>query len=458
MSALRSLFVLMFATLLLPILVFAGRASQVATNKPTQNLQLYTVVPGRVEAVVTAIGSIEASEAVHLSFTSPGRIDELMVQQGDYVLAGDILMQQVNEVQQLAYDQASLALEMAELQMEKLLQPVDESRIRVAEAQVNSAWGAYLSIQNSVSDDEIRAAELRYQQAQSALNDASRARTDADADQPEQAYLLLDAQVGQASFNAEIARLQLESLRSGNSRQLNAAYARVVQAQRELDQVKAGPTQAEIDRAEVAIRQAQTQLDQAQTALNRTSIVAPFDGIVSALNVEIGSLVTPGMPVIELTNVSPLHLTVQADEVDIRQLREGMAARVQLDALQSLQIPARVEQIALVGRNEGGIVSYDVKLWLEEQDPHVRVGMTAEASMIVNERSNVLVIPNSYIRLERGQNRAFVNVLRENQTLEEVEVRLGLQGQDSSEVVSGLREGDVIAVDLSAERFSLLGN
>jgi HlyD family secretion protein len=367
-------------------------------------------------------------------------------------------MQQVNEVQQLAYDQASLALEMAELQMEKLLQPVDESRIRVAEAQVNSAWGAYLSIQNSVSDDEIRAAELRYQQAQSALNDASRARTDADADQPEQAYLLLDAQVGQASFNAEIARLQLESLRSGNSRQLNAAYARVVQAQRELDQVKAGPTQAEIDRAEVAIRQAQTQLDQAQTALNRTSIVAPFDGIVSALNVEIGSLVTPGMPVIELTNVSPLHLTVQADEVDIRQLREGMAARVQLDALQSLQIPARVEQIALVGRNEGGIVSYDVKLWLEEQDPHVRVGMTAEASMIVNERSNVLVIPNSYIRLERGQNRAFVNVLRENQTLEEVEVRLGLQGQDSSEVVSGLREGDVIAVDLSAERFSLLGN
>jgi HlyD family secretion protein len=458
MSIRRSLFILTLLTLLLPVFVFVGRANQAATQNSGQNLQLYSVQPGRVEIAVTAIGSIKANEVVRLSFMAPGRIDELMAEQGDHVLAGDVIARQVSDVQQLAYDQAALALDMAELQLQKLLEPVAESDIRVAEAQVDSAWGAYLSIQNAVSDDEFRAAELRYEQAQQALDSANQARTEADAGQSDEAYQLLDAQVGQASFNAEIARLQLESLRTGNSGPLSAAYARILQAQRQLDQVKAGPMQVEIDRAGMAVRQAQTQLDQAQSALSRTLITAPFDGVVSALNAEVGSLVAPGVPIIELTNISPLRLTVQADEVDIRQIREGMPARVTLDALQNMQIPARIEQIALVGRNEGGIVSYDVQLVFDEQNPRVRVGMTAESSIVIDERQDVLVIPNLYIRLERGQNRAFVNVLREDDALEEVEIELGLQGQDNSEVVSGLSEGDVIAIDLSGERFSLLGD
>jgi hypothetical protein len=62
-----------------------------------------------------------------------------------------------------------------------------------------------------------------------------------------------------------------------------------------------------------------------------------------------------------------------------------------------------------------------------------------------------------YIRLERGEDRAFVNVLRDEDTLEEIEIELGLRGQENSEVVSGLREGDVIVLDLSGERFSLFG-
>jgi HlyD family secretion protein len=138
--------------------------------------------------------------------------------------------------------------------------------------------------------------------------------------------------------------------------------------------------------------------------------------------------------------------------VDIRLINAGLPARVELDALPDVSIPAEIEQIALVGTNENGIVSYDVDLTLDANDPRVRVGMTAEANVIVTERENVLVIPNIYVRLDRE--RAFVNLLRPDGTIEEVEVTLGLQGQETSEVVDGLEEGDVIVIDPDGEGVS----
>ena len=83
--------------------------------------------------------------------------------------------------------------------------------------------------------------------------------------------------------------------------------------------------------------------------------------------------------------------------------------------------------------------------------------MTAEASVVVEEHKDVLVVPNQFIRLDRRNDQAFVNVVKEDGTLEEKEISLGLQGQDTSEVVSGLNSGDVIALDLSGGTFSLFG-
>lgn len=456
MSVRRSLLVLTFLIVLLPAVMFTIRSRFAVQDAPTRNLQLYTLEYGRVEVAVTAIGAIEADQVVRLAFTTPGRIRDVFVQQGDYVLAGDVLLQQANDTQRLSYDQALLARDLAYLQRARLYEPVDPSQIRIAEAAVNSALGAYTAIQNAVTDDDIRAAELRYEQAQQAYEAAQLARSTAPGGQSEQAYQLLDAQTGQASFGAEIARLQLDSLRGANSGQSGAAYMRVVQAQRELERVQAGPTQATFDQAEVVVQQAENGLTQAESAYNRTILSAPFDGVVSTLNAEVGSLVAPGFNVIELTDISPLRLRVQVDEVDIRSLNESMAARVQLDALPGVSLPANVEQIALVGTNDGGIVSYDVQMHFEGDDPRVRVGMTAEAAIIVEAKDDVLVVPNLYVRIDRVSGKTYVNVLRADDTLEEIEITLGLRGQDTSEVIAGLREGDVIAFDLSGSGFSFL--
>ncbi len=137
-------------------------------------------------------------------------------------------------------------------------------------------------------------------------------------------------QVGTASFNAEIAAYQLQSLKSGNRGALNAAYARIVQAQRRLDRVKAGPTQAQIDQADIAVQQAQLQVDQAAKVLTDMSLIAPSDGIVSLVNVQVGSVVSPAFPAVQITDIAPLHVVVQVDEIDIHKIREGLPAKVKV--------------------------------------------------------------------------------------------------------------------------------
>lgn len=453
MSVRRSLVVLLVLAISLPLAVFNTQSRGNSLN--LKNIQLYRVERDNLQSVVTAIGTIESEQIGKLSFVVAGRVAEVLAQPGDYVLAGDVLVRLDDAVQRIAYEQAILAVERAQIQMEDLLAPPDENDLRIAKAAVDSAWGAYLSIQNSVTADDIRAAELAYQQAYQAWQDSIKIRDESPGGTTTNAYTLLDAQVGAASFNAEIARLRMEALKTALGPQLNAAYARVVQAQREYERAQAGPTDFEIDRAEIAIQQAEAQLIRAETAFQRMTLTAPFEGVVSSINIETGSLITPGAPVIELVDSAPLRLTVQVDEIDISLIKEGMSARVQLDALQGVLLPATLERISLLGRSDNGIVIYDVLISLDESDPRVRVGMTAEASLVIDSRQNVLVIPNIYVRLDRQRDRAYVNVLREGGVLEEVEVILGLRGQDSSEVVSGLEEGVLIVIDLSSSTFSI---
>ncbi len=458
MSVRRSLIFLTILVLTLPICAFGVNAAQLMqAREPDQNLRFYVASQGDVQLFVTGIGKIEAESVADLSFTRVAKVADVLVQQGDAVLKGDVLATLVHDNEQLAYDRAVLNLQLAELQKQNVIKPVDESAIRVAEANLKSAQGAYLGIQNAVSPADLQAAELRYQQALNAKSLAEKARTDADGGQVDQVYQLLDAQVGAASFNAEIARLQLESLKTGNRGALNAAYSRVVQAQRELERVKAGPTQAQIDQANIAVQQAQLQVDQAAKVLADMSLIAPFDSIVSSVNIQVGSVGSPALPAVQLTNISPLHVVVQVDEVDIHKIRGGSPARVKVDALPGIELPATIETIALVGTNDNGIINYDVQVRLDANDPCVRTGMTAEASVIVDQKSNVLSVPNEYIRLDRQHDKAYVNVVDKNGHLQEVEVTLGLQGDNTSEVISGIEKGDVLAVKIGGDKLAIFG-
>ncbi|MDX2137192.1 MAG: efflux RND transporter periplasmic adaptor subunit [Chloroflexota bacterium] len=441
-----------------PALFFAARAGQ-AELAAAQNgtLDFYTVTTGDVEVAISAIGRVQADQTANLTFTSAGRVAEVFVQEGAAVTSGQPIARLENTAQQNALDQANLALELARVRKEDLLAGPDAGQIAVAEAQIDAAIGAYQSLQQRAAPEDLEAARLRVQQAEAALAAAQEARATAPGGQSSEAYALLDARIGEAAFNLDIARLQLEQLQTGNSAQLGAAWARVEQAEAELERLLAGATPAQIDQADAAIAQAEAGVRRAQEALNDTLLTAPFDGVISALSLEVGAIATPALPVGTLQDADPLRIEVDVDEIDVREISEGMNATITFDALDDVSVNAVIERIAVVGVNRNGIINYPVTLRLEGADERVRVGMTAEASVVVEAQRGVLLVPNEYIRLDRQDRVAFVNIVNAEGTLEEIAITLGLQGDDASEVTDGLRAGDVLAVDLGGDAIPAFG-
>ena len=461
MGVRRSILIMTIATLGLPVGVYATQTQQQQQQAATaaaeaESLMYHTIARGDVNLTISAIGVIEVDQVANLSFTNQGRVTEILVAQGQVVRTGDPLVRLDSRNTQIAYERAELAVQTAQLSLEDVMDGPDEGDIRVAEANVASAWAAYNAIADAVSPDEIRAAQLRVDQARRAYEDVNRARRVAGGSN-EQAITILDAQIGETSFNLEIARQQLSQLQNSNGPQLSAAAARANAAAAELERVRAGATDTQIRNAEVSVEQALTDLNQAAQELAKYTLNAPFDGVVARVDVEIGSLISPGLSVLQLVDTDPLRVTVDVDEIDIRRISEAMPALVTIDALANVELPAAIDRIALVGANADGIITYPVEVALTATDPRVRPGMTSEAEVIVDSRDDVLVVPNQFVRLERRLNRAYVNLIQPDGALKEVEIELGLQGAQSSEVVSGLQAGDVIAASTSGQPLSFFG-
>lgn len=460
MSIWRSLLLLLVLLISLPLIIYnqSNQASTSSDSIQLSNLQLYQVERGIVALTVNAIGTIEPNQVVQLSFLTAGRVEMIIASRDEYVLAGDELIYLDNETQRINFDQAMLSLNRAELAYDDLL-IVDDNAILLAQASVDAAIGQYQSVISAVTTGDLQAADLAYQQA---LEAAEQLRIERDniggqfgGDSNE--WIQAQARYGQATFDAEIARLQADRLRNINGPQAFAASVNIDVARAELQRVLAGPSEAEIESALISIEQAELQAERTQTAYERTILTAPFNGVITQLNIEEGSLVAPGLTVIELMDVDTLGLTVQVDEIDIGLVELNQPVRVTLDALPDVTLPATVTDIAPLGTPSGGIVSYDVEIQLDGQDSRIRVGMTAEANIIIQEAPDVLFVPNLYIRRDRNSDRAFVNVLREDNSIEEIEVEIGIQGRESSEILSGLTEGDLVAIDLTGRGLNILG-
>jgi HlyD family secretion protein len=432
--------------------------SEEGSGGVTTNIQYYAVNPGTVEAVVSAVGTVEAQDIVDVSFTTGGRVTEVYVREGDYVQEGALLMRVQNDLQRIAYDQAVLNLELAEIDLADLSGPPDADNVAIAEANVDAAYGNYQASLTTAPQGDIDAADLRVEQAQAAYDAAVERRIYGGDFTSEEAVTLADAQIGAASFDLEIARLTAQDLRSGNSAQAQSAYQGYLQRVAELERVLAGPDPLEIEQAEVRVTQAMAAMESAELALSKTELRAPFTGVISDVYVEPGAIVSPGAQTIRMVDVEPLSLTIQIDEIDIGLIEPGMPVSVEVDALPNQFFDGRLTKIALTGvQSAGGIVNYDAEVELVGTDPRIRIGMTAEANIIVEQSEGVLYAPNAFIRLDRRQNKAFVQLVGENNEFEEREVALGLRGANTSEITSGLNEGDIIAADLSGNQFQLFG-
>ena len=354
-----------------------------------------TVTP-EVEAdfvpVVSVTGEVVPAVWATVSAQSGGTVMEVLVEPGDEVAAGDLLVRLDPTDAQLAVQQAEVALESAQAQLALLQAEPRPGEIAAAEAQIEAARAALA--QAAAQRDQLTAgateAEIAAAEAEVVAAELARKAAEDQYDQiqgkihgwiEEEAILQLRA----AEEALEAAQARLAQVQGGAGAQIRAAQAAVQAAeaqqdvaQAQLDLLQAGATAEEVAVAQVAVAQAAAALETVRVALDRPEVRAPFDGTVGAVQVRVGELVAPGQPLITLGDLSTLRVeTTDLDEIDMARVAVGQQAAVTFDVLPERVFTGRVTRMSPMAEPGAGGVHYTVVVVLDEIDPAVRWGMTA---------------------------------------------------------------------------------
>jgi HlyD family secretion protein len=454
-----------------------------------RDIRSATAERGDLSVVVSASGNVEPEKRVDLAFETNGQVVDVLVEVGDAVEAGDLLVELAGERLELQVRQAQANLALARAQLAKLEAGSRPEEVRAAEAnlgateaQVAAAAAERDQVRVGPNEAQIAAAEA---EVASALTQQKKAddwheqtmkcktikKEAGDVipipggqvitlteDFEETICPLLGVPEEQARYRLEAAdealraaRARLEELEAGADRdQLRAAEANVAAAsanrdatQAQLDLLIEGATDQQIAAAEAALNQSEASLRQAELALEQVALRAPFDGTVATVDIATGEQVSAGRPAVTLVDPSRFHVTLAVDEIDIGQVSSGQPVELTLDALPGVSLEGRVVRIAPAAELNGGVVTYDVRIDLAPTSAPIRADMTASATIVVEELSDILFIPTWVVRVDRDTGQAYVH-RRVGNEFERFDVRLGARQEGVAQVIDGLSEGDVV--------------
>jgi len=406
---------------------------------------------GDIEATISAVGSLAAERTQSLSFTASGQVIEVLVEEGQEITEGQVLARLDDADLQLSIKQAEAALRSAEASLEKVKKGPSEEDLAAARAAVDAARANLEKLQKGPSARDIQLAKLNIDQAKNTLwgaqgnRDAIKGSPVAGGGQVAQA----EAQVANAELAVKIAEINYAKLvEPADPAAIAAAQSQLTQAESSLARLESQPTPEDIRVAEAQVEQAQVNVDVARSRLDNTELTAPLTGQLAAWKLHAGDVAAPGTPIGTIMDTTRYHIDVSIDETDIRQIQEGSAVRIELDAFPGEQLTGQVARVSLVGDATQGIVTYNVRIDLQPTELPARPLMTAAITVVTATKENVLIAPNRAILRDAGGK--YVEELR-NGTPTKIYITTGLTGADYTEIVDGLEEGQEIIVSRPRE-------
>jgi len=212
--------------------------------------------------------------------------------------------------------------------------------------------------------------------------------------------------------------------------------------------------QANCDALAADVKRAQAQISVTLAGLERTTLTAPFAGIVAKVTGEIGEVTTPSPPgiptppAVDLIDDTCLYVSAPMDEVDAPKLRPGQPARITLDALPGRVFNGKVRRIApYVTEVEKQARTVDVEVDFDTPPKgSLLVGYSADVEAIIEHRDNVLRVPTQAIQQDGS-----VLVLGKDDKLETRRLKTGLANWAFTEITSGLDAGDRVLLSFDNE-------
>ena len=302
--------------------------------------------------------------------------------------------------------------------------------------------------------------------------------------------LNLEQSLSQAQVNVKSAQLNLERAREPKTSSSGT-------------EILSAPDPLDIEIKELQLKSAKQSLKEAEEKLANATLTAPFTGLVAEVNIIVGDQVIDNTVVIRLIDPTQFEVEVLVNEMEIYQVNIGAPATVTVAAIPTIAFPARVTHISPVATVQSNVVNYTVKVQIssletsiEEQaqaapsvsaieiperlkqaieagqitqeqaeemisrrqqgaqqqqtpatlpkDFHLKEGLTVTGSILIDERANVLLVPNKAIISRGGM--SYVQVLSSSGVAEARAIQTGISDWQYTQVTDGLSEGEQVVI------------
>ena len=260
--------------------------------------------------------------------------------------------------------------------------------------------------------------------------------------------------------NAHLSNLlAIKQTITDNEQTLANADNTIAEKTAALKKLRDGADPLDIQSQQLTITQRQNALRDAQETLNDYFIHAQFDGTISGLTIRKGDSVSPATALGTLITKQKIA-TVSLNEVDVAKIKLGEKATLTFDAIPDLTLAGQVAEIDAIGTVAQGVVTYNVKLVFDTQDERVKSGMSISAAIITDVKQDVLLVPNAALKTQGNAHTVQVvddalspadltsnatGIVLKNPPRPQT-VEIGLSNDDSTEITTGLHEGDRIVV------------
>lgn len=435
------------AILLISILLSAcgGQPSEAtAQQPPTPTVEFGTPVEvaevetGDITLIYAYNGNLQAKEEINLLPRLAGKIDAVLVEEGDKIEAGDPLATIDQDTYLIQLRQAQAALKTAELNLAKMRLGSRPEEIAVAQAGVEVARAALDDVA-TIDDDERTTAAAQLARTEAALRIAQseydKIAWAGDVGTKPQALALEQATIG---YEDALADYNLRTTPSDS--QLAPLVVQLAQA--ELNLILKTQPFREIDFAiaQTGVEQAQTAVDLVNLQLEDTTIEAPFGGVIVDLPITEGSAVGPQSPVAFIVS-EEVEVAIEIEESRLNQIFEGQSVSLQLSAYPDQTFPATVTSIDPVA--EANTRTFTIKITPVDEQGLLKSGMYADVSVLADERTDTVVVPRDALVQQGDQ--TVVYVIQQGVALQRV-VETGLSDGQKIEILAGLEAGETVVI------------
>jgi RND family efflux transporter MFP subunit len=411
-----------------------------------------------VEQTVDAPGSVINTNETQIIMPTTGTLSQILVKPGDSVKTGQVLAS-LADVQK--YQAAVAADQLALLQDQQARSALDQN----APADAAQALVALQNAQTGLQTAQNNRASLNYPRANANTLEKLQAELTLAQNALKNAQDYFDKLAGLDPTDSRRASAQL-ALDNARQDEINAqttldwylgtpspsdiaaadaqvalAQANLAQAQAAYDKIKGGPDSLDVALADAKVNDDQATLAADQEILANVEIKAPFDGVILAVSASVGATIAEGTALFTLNDPQAVEVASTITEDDYPYINVGQPVSLFFDALPDDTVTGTVSRIVPLSTG-GSSPLYDVYLSLDSVPARLVEGMSADGTISIAQRKDVLCLPRAVVQAS-ANGTAVLEVWTGSQE-EQRTVQVGLRGDTTVEILSGLKAGDLV--------------